>query len=100
MPDYRQPVQEYLDACEALLKINELTEEEAEAVEEMFGRIAGKFLDEAFHKGGGKRKPSRTIHPQGHFDSASAKQTRELSLLLPSNDIPSIPSVPLTLLFV
>jgi hypothetical protein len=45
MPDYRQPVQAYMDACEALLKINELTEEEAEAVEKMFGRIADKFFD-------------------------------------------------------
>jgi hypothetical protein len=47
MPDYRQSVQEYLDACEALLQLNELTEEEAEVVEEMFGRIADKFLDES-----------------------------------------------------
>ena len=46
MPDYRQSVQEYLDACEALLEINELTEEEAEVVEEMYGRIADKFLDD------------------------------------------------------
>jgi hypothetical protein len=46
MPDYRQSVQEYIDACEALLKVTELTEEEAEVVEEMFGRIADKFLDE------------------------------------------------------
>ena len=47
MPDYRQSVQEYIDACEALLKLNELTEEEAEVVEEMFGQIADKFLDES-----------------------------------------------------
>jgi hypothetical protein len=46
MPDYRQPVQEYIPACEALLKINELSNEEAEAVEEMFGQIAEKFLDD------------------------------------------------------
>ena len=46
MPDYRHPIQEYIDACEDLLKINELTEEEAEVVEEMFGRIADKFLDD------------------------------------------------------
>ena len=44
MSDYRQPVQEYMRACEALLKINELSDEEAEAVEEMFGQIAEKFL--------------------------------------------------------
>ena len=37
MPDYRQPIQEYMRVCEALLKINELSNEEAEAVEEMFG---------------------------------------------------------------
>ena len=45
MSDYRQVVQEYMRACEALMEINELTDEEAEAVEEMFGRIADKFLD-------------------------------------------------------
>ena len=47
MSDYRQPVQDYMRACEALLEINELSNEEAEAVEEMFGRIADKFLDDA-----------------------------------------------------
>ena len=46
MPDYRQPIQEYMRACEGLLKIGELTNEEAEAVEEMFGQIADKFLDD------------------------------------------------------
>jgi hypothetical protein len=46
MPEYRQPIQEYMRACEALLKINELSDEEAEAVEEMYGRIADKFLDD------------------------------------------------------
>jgi len=46
MPDYRQPIQEHIRACEALLKINELSNEEAEAGEEMFGRIADKFLDD------------------------------------------------------
>ena len=45
MSDYRQAVQEYMRACEALLEINELTDEEAEAVEEMYGQIADKFLD-------------------------------------------------------
>ena len=44
MPDYRPPVQEYMRACEALLNINELSDEEA--VEEMFGQIADKFLDD------------------------------------------------------
>jgi hypothetical protein len=33
-------------ACEALLNINELSTEEAEAVEEMFSQIADKFLDD------------------------------------------------------
>jgi hypothetical protein len=46
MSDYRPPVQEYIDACEALLESNELTDEEAEVVEEMYGRIADKFLDD------------------------------------------------------
>lgn len=45
MPNYRQPVQEYMRACEALLNINELSNEEAEAVEAIFGQIADKFLD-------------------------------------------------------
>ena len=44
MPDYRQPIQEYMRACEALLKL-ELTNEETEAVEEMYGRIAERFKD-------------------------------------------------------
>jgi hypothetical protein len=46
MPEYRQPIQEYMRACEALLQIGELSEEEAEVVEEMYGRIADKFLDD------------------------------------------------------
>ena len=45
MPDYCQPIQEYMCACEDLLKLGELSNEEAEAVEEMFGRIADKFFD-------------------------------------------------------
>jgi len=46
MSNYRQPVQEYMRACEALLELGELSDEEAEAVEEMFGQIADKFLDD------------------------------------------------------
>jgi hypothetical protein len=46
MPEYCQAIQEYIDACEALLKIGELTDEEAEVVEQMFGRIADRFLDD------------------------------------------------------
>ena len=45
MSDYRQPVQDYMRACEALLKVDKLTDDEAEAVEEMYGQIADKFLD-------------------------------------------------------
>src|SRR5689334_5843218 len=44
--EYRQPIQDYMHACEALLNIGELSNEEAEAVEVMFGRIAEKFLSE------------------------------------------------------
>ena len=43
---HHQSVQDYMRACEALLKVGELSNEEAEAVEEMFGRIADKFLDD------------------------------------------------------
>ena len=46
MSDYHQSVQDYIRACEALLKIGELSNKEAEVVEEMFGRIADKFLDD------------------------------------------------------
>jgi DNA-binding NarL/FixJ family response regulator len=46
MSEYRQPIQDYMHACEALLNIGELSNEEAEAVEVMFGRIADKFLSE------------------------------------------------------
>jgi hypothetical protein len=46
MSDHHQSVQDYIRACEALLKLGELSNEEAEAVEEMFGRIAVKFLND------------------------------------------------------
>ena len=46
MSDYNQSVQDYIRACEALLKIPELTEDEAEVVEEMYGQIVDKFLDD------------------------------------------------------
>ena len=46
MSDYRQSVQEYIRACEALLRLGELSNKEAEVVEEMFGRIADRFLDD------------------------------------------------------
>ena len=41
MPDYRQPIQEYMRACEALLKL-ELTNEESEAVEDC---MVGSLID-------------------------------------------------------
>ena len=44
--EYRQPIQDYMRACEAVLNIIELSNEEAEAVEVMFGRIADKFLND------------------------------------------------------
>jgi hypothetical protein len=79
MPDYRQPVLEYIRACEAVLELGELSEEEAEAVEEMFGRIADKFSTTASREGCGlsrngcehvafvpavycQTSPSRTAH--------------------------------------
>jgi hypothetical protein len=46
MSDYHQSVQDYIRACEALLKIGELTDEEAEVVEQMFGWIADRLLDD------------------------------------------------------
>ena len=46
MSDYRQPVEDYIAACEAILKMGELSDEEAEIVEEMYGQIADKFLDD------------------------------------------------------
>ena len=46
MSIHRQSVQDYIGACEALLQLGELSNEEAEAVEQMFGRIADKFLDD------------------------------------------------------
>ena len=46
MSIHHQSVQDYIRACEALLKLGELSDKEAEAVEEMFGRIAERFLDD------------------------------------------------------
>jgi hypothetical protein len=43
---HSQPVQDYIRACDALLKIVALSNEEAEVIEEMFGRIAVKFLND------------------------------------------------------
>ena len=45
MSDHRQSVQDYIRACEALLKLGELSDKEAEVVEEMYDQIADKFLD-------------------------------------------------------
>ena len=46
MSIHHQSVQDYIRACEALLKLGELSNAEAEAVEKMFGRIADKFLND------------------------------------------------------
>ena len=46
MSDYCQPVQDYIAACEALLEVGDLSDKEAEVVEEMYGQIADKFLDD------------------------------------------------------
>ena len=51
MSIHHQSVQDYIRACKALLKLGELSDKEAEAVEEMFGRIADKFLTTASRQG-------------------------------------------------
>ena len=43
MPEYRQPVQEYMRACEALLKINELSNEEAKPWRKCLVRLPINF---------------------------------------------------------
>ena len=55
MPEYRQPVQEYMRACEALLKINELSNEEAEAVEECLVRLPINFSTDRSNQSANRR---------------------------------------------
>ena len=46
MSDYGQPIQEYIRACKALLKIKEFTEAETEAIERMVDRLSEKVLND------------------------------------------------------
>jgi hypothetical protein len=46
MSDNRQAVQDYIRASEALLKADDLTEAEMEAVQEMVDRVSEKMLDD------------------------------------------------------
>ena len=43
MSEHRQSIREYLRAMEVLSKIDDLTDAEMEAVEEMLGRLSEKF---------------------------------------------------------
>ena len=45
MSNYRQNVQDYIRACEALLQSGELSDEEMQAVQEMVDRISEKLLN-------------------------------------------------------
>ena len=44
MSTHRQSVREYMQASETLLKANDLSDEEMEAVQEMLNRISDKLL--------------------------------------------------------
>jgi hypothetical protein len=46
MSDYRQQVQEYIRASEALLKSGELSDDEMQAVQEMLDRVSDKLLND------------------------------------------------------
>jgi hypothetical protein len=46
MSNYGQSVQDYIRACEALLKTEEFTEAELEAIEQMVDRLSEKILDD------------------------------------------------------
>ena len=45
MSAHRQSVREYARASEALLKIEDLSEEETQAVQEMLNRVSEKLLN-------------------------------------------------------
>jgi hypothetical protein len=47
MSDYRQTIEDYLRISEALLQMEELTDAEMEAIEEMLERVSDKVLNEA-----------------------------------------------------
>lgn len=46
MADYRQSVQDYIRSCEALLKTEEFTEAETEAIDKMVDRLSEKLLSD------------------------------------------------------
>ena len=46
MSEYCQAVQDYIRACETLLKAGQLSDNEMEAVQEMLLRISDKLLDD------------------------------------------------------
>ena len=46
MSDYAQSVQDYIRACEALLKSNEFTDAELEAIEKMIDRLSETLLND------------------------------------------------------
>jgi hypothetical protein len=47
MSDYRQIIEDYLRISEALLQMEELTDAEMEAIEEMLERVSDKVLNDA-----------------------------------------------------
>lgn len=47
MSDYRQTIEDYLRISEALLQMDELTDAELEAIDEMLQRVSDKLLDDA-----------------------------------------------------
>jgi hypothetical protein len=47
MSDYRQTIEDYLRISEALLQMEELTDAEMEAIEEMLERVSDKVLNDA-----------------------------------------------------
>jgi hypothetical protein len=47
MSDYRPTIEDYLRISEALLQMEELTDAEMEAIEEMLERVSDKVLDDA-----------------------------------------------------
>jgi hypothetical protein len=47
MSDYRQTIEDYLRISEALLQMEELTDAELEAIEEMLERVSDKVLNDA-----------------------------------------------------
>ena len=47
MSDYRQTIEDYLRISEALVQMEELTDAEMEAIEEMLERVSDKVLNDA-----------------------------------------------------